>query len=140
MQEIYLLNMGDTIDKVKVEYGDREYLPSEEVVFGKKFITLKKGSDDIRVVRNYLPLYKYITKKGETMLDIMSRGFEIVAGESGSEGQIILLSKPKSIRYTVAPLESLDAIASKFGVNKCSIMSSNNLNTDKLFVGQILWI
>ena len=72
--------------------------------------------------------------------DIMSRGYEIVGANGCEEGDILLIHKPKSIRYTVSPLDKLEDIAKKYGISKYDIMSSNNLNTDKLFVGQILWI
>lgn len=140
MREIYLLNMGDSIDRVRYEYGDREYELSIDLVLNKRYITLEKGTDDITIVRNYLPLFEYKLSSEENMMDIMARGFEILNKEDDDIGDTLLLSKPKSIRYVVSPLENLEDIAKKFGVSKGSIISSNSLRTDKLFVGQILWI
>lgn len=140
MREIYLLNMGDSIDRVRYEYGDREYELSGDTVLNKRYITLEKGTDDITIVRNYLPLFEYKLSGEENMMDIMARGFDILNKEDNDIGDTLLLSKPKSIRYVVSPLENLEDIAKRFGVSKGSITSSNSLRTDKLFVGQILWI
>lgn len=132
--------MGDSIDRVRYEYGDREYELSEDMVLNKRYITLERGTDDITIVRNYLPLFEYKISVDENMMDIMARGFDILNKEDCDIGDTLLLSKPKSIRYVVSPLENLEDIAKRFGVNKGTIISSNNLRTDKLFVGQILWI
>lgn len=132
--------MGDSIDRVRYEYGDREYELSIDLVLNKRYITLEKGTDDITFVRNYLPLFEYKLSSDENMMDIMARGFEILNKEDDDIGDTLLLSKPKSIRYVVSPLENLEDIAKRFGVSRGSIISSNSLRTDKLFVGQILWI
>ena len=140
MQEVYLLNPGDTVSKVKFEYPNCCGVVGLDTIENKKYMILKDGSSDIRLIRNYLPMYLYKVKSGENTIDIFSRGFEILGGEAKKEGDILLIHKPKSIRYVVSPLETLDNIAEKYGVSKYDIMSGNNLVTDKLFVGQIIWI
>lgn len=140
MREIYLLNMGDSVDRVKYEYGDREYELSNDLVLNKRYITLEKGMDDITIVRNYLPFFEYKLSDGENIMDILARGFDVLNKENCDAGDTLILSKPKSIRYVVGPLENLEDISCRFGVSKGSIITSNNLKTDKLFVGQILWI
>ena len=86
-----------------------------------------------------MPVYDYKVKPNESLLDIVSRGFktDVVSVSSGDE---IILTKPKSIRYVVSPLETLQDIAFKFGVTTSDIIQNNDLKTEKLFVGQILWI
>lgn len=140
MREVYLLKAGDSIEKVKMEFGEGEYFVGTEKVLGKDNIVLKNGSDDVTIVKNYTPLILTAIKNGETPMDIMARGFEVVAKTGDKSGDSVILSKPKSIRYVVSPLETLDDIANKFCVDKLAIMSSNRLATTKLFVGQILWI
>lgn len=142
MREVYLLNEGDTLEKVKYDCGDGQYRMGEDKILGKKYMVLNAGGDDITVIRNYMPLYISHVKEKQNVLDIMSSGFNIVASQSKDieVGDMLILNRPKSVRYVVSPLESLDTIANKFGVEKSIIMSSNNLKTDKLFVGQILWI
>lgn len=140
MREIYLLNMGDSVDRVKYEYGDREYELSNDLVLNKRYITLEKGMDDITIVRNYLPFFEYKLSDVENIMDILARGFDVLNKENCDAGDTLILSKPKSIRYVVGPLENLEDISCRFGVSKGSIITSNNLKTDKLFVGQILWI
>ncbi len=140
MQEVYLLNPGDTASKVKFEYPDCNSVLGLDTIQNKKYVILKEGSADIRFVRNYLPMYLYKVKGGENTIDILSRGFEIIGGDCEKEGDLLLIRKPKSVRYVVSPLETLDNIADKYGVSKYDLMTSNNLLTEKLFVGQIIWI
>lgn len=141
MKEIYLLNMGDTIEKAKQELGlVGHYALSEDKVLGSNYIELNSGGDDITIVKNYLPSYIYKVRNNENIMDILSRGFVVNGVDSVSAGDLLILTKPKSIRYIVGPLETLNSIAKKFGVDKDVIMVTNNLMTEKLFVGQILWI
>ncbi len=140
MKEVYLLSLGDTMEKVKLELGDGDYVFGDKKILGKDNIVLQKGTDDIVVIKNYTPLIKTTIKRGETPMDIMARGFEIVAKTGENSGDMVILNKPRSIRYVVSPLETLDDISKKFQVSKSAIMSSNGLSSSKLFVGQILWI
>lgn len=140
MREIYLLNKGDTVDKIKFELGVENITISNEKIFGYKFAEIEKGSDDVLIVKNYLPLFSYTLDGEDNYLDILARGFKIDSAKEIKSGDTIILSKPRSIRYVVSPLETLDEIALKFGVTKFDIMENNAMKTDKLFVGQILWI
>ena len=140
MREIYLMNKGDTIDKIKYELGVNNINISDKKVFGYKFAEIEKGSDDISIVKNYLPLFSYVVGSDDNYLDILARGFKIDSAKEVTSNDTIILSKPRSIRYVVSPLETLDEIAMKFGVTKLDIMGNNAMKTEKLFVGQILWI
>ena len=141
MKEIYMLNKGDNVDKISYEYEiDGKINILQNKYFDFKFVELTKGTDDVLIVKNYLPVYEYIVKKNETVLDILSRGFKIENTEMINEGDVVVINKPKSIRYITKPLDKLEDIAKKIGVDKNYIMMVNNLKTDKLFVGQILWI
>ena len=140
MREIYLMNKGDTVDKIKYELGVDDITISDEKVFGYKFAEIERGSDDVSIVKNYLPLFSYIVENDDNYLDILARGFKIDRAKEVITGDTIILSKPRSIRYVVSPLETLDEIALKFGVSKINIMQNNSMKTEKLFVGQILWI
>ena len=140
MREIYLMNKGDTLDKIKYELGVDNITISDEKVFGYKFAEIERGSDDVSIVKNYLPLFSYIVDNDDNYLDILARGFKIDSAKEVNSGDTIILSKPRSIRYVVSPLETLDEIALKFGVTKINIMQNNSMKTEKLFVGQILWI
>lgn len=141
MKEIYLLNKGDSVDKIKYEYGLSNNLKiSDKKVFDYNYVDLSEGLDDVMIVRNYLPNYEYRVKKNETLMDLLSIGYKVENTRDLSEGDIVILSKPKSIRYVTKPLEKLSDISRKFGISEKYIMETNNLNCDKLFVGQILWI
>ncbi len=140
MKEIYLLNRGDSLDKIKYEFKEaRDIELAEDRIFGYKYATIDKGLDDVIIVNNYLPAYDYKVKNNESLLDILARGFKTEA-LSVSSGDEIILTKPKSIRYVVSPLETLQDIAFKFGVTTSDLIQNNDLKTEKLFVGQILWI
>lgn len=140
MREIYLLNNGDSLKKISVDLDAQDIKVADTKLFGYNFAITKDGMDDLTIVKNYLPMYVYKIKKEDNYLDILARGFKMEGGENISEGDIVVLKKPNSIRYVVSPLETLDDISFKFGLDKKDIMLNNNLHTDKLFVGQILWI
>ena len=141
MKEIYLLSRGDNISKIKYEQNvEIELVKSKDKIFDYDYVNLTSGTDDVMVVRNYYPYFIYNVKKGDTLIDLMSRGFDVNVLGDISEGDKIILHKPKSIRYIVKPLETLDSIATMFGVDKFDIISTNKLLTEKLFIGQILWI
>ena len=140
MREIYLLNNGDSIKKISFELGKENIKVAPDKLFGYKYAIIENGTDDISVVKNYLPSFVYKVKKEDKYLDILARGFKIDSNDNINADDIIILKKPRSIRYVVSPLETLDKIAYKFGTKEEDIMINNNLSTNKLFVGQILWI
>ncbi len=140
MREIYLLNNGDSIKKIEYELNMNNIKLANDKVFGHKYAILSDGLDDIILVKNYLPSYVYKVKSEDNYLDILARGFKLDTNKTLNTDDIIILKKPKSIRYIVSPLENLEDIAYKFGINKEDIKINNNLQTEKLFVGQILWI
>lgn len=141
MREVYLMSKGESIEKIKKQYrlSDIDILHDIEIL-NSKCLELKHGSDDITIVRNYLPYIEYIVKNEETVLDLMSRGFEVNVNCNISEGDLIILRRPRSIMHQVKPLETIDDIAKKYGVTVDYIMEVNYLTIEKLFIGQILWI
>lgn len=141
MKEIYLLNKGDSINKINYEFKTNKKIEkSNNKVFDYDYAVLNEGNDDIIVVKNYLPVYEYRIKKNESILDLLARGVEVNNVTDIRENDLVILSKPKSIRYVVKPLEKLDNISNKFGLDKEYIIETNKLQSDKLFVGQILWL
>ena len=68
MREIYILNKGDSIDKVRYEYPNlKNNKVSENTIFGYKFIELNNEYSNIAVVKNYLPYYEYRVEKNENI-------------------------------------------------------------------------
>ena len=112
----------------------------ENNTFGFKYASISEGSDDICIVNNYLPYFEYVIKKEDTLLDILSKGYKIQNTRDIVEGDVVIINKPRSIRYVTKPLEKMEDIANKFGLKKEYIMEVNNLSCEKLFVGQILWL
>ena len=143
MKEVCFINKGESIEKLKKQYGysDVNYNNNDKK-FENYYIEIGKGSDDVLIVKNYLPSILYKVKKNETVLDIMSRGYEIEGvGSTGvNEGDIVILNKPRNLRHFVRPLETLEMISFKYGVEKSVIIETNQLSGEKLFVGQMLWI
>lgn len=140
MKEICIVNNGENINKIKYMYNDNTLKQSNNKIKGFNYVELKSGSDDIIIVKNYRPYFLYKMKDGETLLDIVAKGFNVDSGDNVVANDIVILSKPNSLRHVVKPLETLEKIASKYNISKVDIMTTNNLKTDKLFVGQILWI
>ena len=135
-----MLNKGDSVDKVKYEFKDASSDVLINHAFDFRYVDITAGNDDIQIVHNYLPPIEYVISNDDTILDNLSRGFKVDAGDNVVSGDLVILSKPKSIRYIVKPLESIEDIAKKFGLKSDYIMQVNNLSSPKLFVGQILWI
>lgn len=140
MKEIYLFNNGDGINKVRFQLSLPNLQEEQDELFGHRYAVIEKGSDDIIIVKNYLPTIVYRVCREDNYLDILARGFDTIADENLNEFDVILLKKPSSIRYVVSPLETIDDIALRFGLLKEDILINNKLSCEKLFVGQILWI
>lgn len=141
MKEIYILNKGDSVEKAKEElHLIGNYKISSDKILNKNYIEINNGLEDLIVIKNYLPYYLYRVKKDETLMDILSKGYDVQGVSSLNTNDLIIISKPKSIRYVVKPLENLEEISIKFNIDKKVIMETNNLSTDRLFIGQILWI
>ena len=140
MRIIHLLDKGETLNKVNKQYGRKNLLISNDKIFNRYYVCINNNDDSVILVNNYRPIYEYTLNDDESTLDVMARGFEISGNPYAGKGETVILSKPKSIRYIVKPTDNLTDIANKFGVNVDDIVESNNLNTEKLFVGQVLWI
>ena len=56
------------------------------------------------------------------------------------KGRTYILDRVDCILYRVKPMEKLSQIACKYGKTEQEIMTDNNLQTDKLYIGQILVI
>lgn len=139
MKEVCILNQGDSIDKIRYEYNECN-LGEICKIMGFNAVELSSGRDDIIIVKNYFPYFVYKINQDESILDILARGFDCGGVVDARPNDTIVISKPRSIRYTVKPLENIYEISNKVGVSVEQIKVSNNLISDKLFVGQILWI
>lgn len=141
MREVCFVNKGENVQKIGYSLGlTGKKECAHERILGYKYIEIEAGSDDITIVRNY---HSYNLKRveiGESILDIYAQGYEVVGGEIFESGDVLILKRPMGIRYNVKPLETLDDISQKFGIDINEIIQNNNLSTDKLFVGQILII
>ena len=113
---------------------------SDDKLFNNNYLTVKDGSDEIIIVKNYLPYFIYNVSKKDNVLDIMARGFNVDSSREICENDVVVLTKPHQLKHIVKPLENLDKIANIYSITKDEIIKLNGLQTDKVFVGQILWI
>ncbi|MGN0961705.1 MAG: LysM peptidoglycan-binding domain-containing protein [Christensenellales bacterium] len=141
MKEICFVNKGDNIQKLSQILGisPNSYIEDNKL-FDNKYVVINNGEDDIICVKNYSPYFIKKISKENTLLDIYALGYEIVGNSNPEENDVVVVKKICGVRYIVKPLEKLDDISKKFGVDKTIIMQNNNLITEKLFVGQVLII
>lgn len=142
MKEICIVNKGENSEKLiySMSLNIKDKQEDYNKNFNFKYITLEQGSDDITIVRNYNPLHIRKIQENETLLDIYANGFEINNSQDIKEGDIVVLSRPEGLKYSVKPLETITDISKMFSISVEEIISKNNLETEKLFVGQILII
>lgn len=142
MKEIVILNKGDNINKLSMSIGCLKNLHlSTEKILGYRYVEVSDGEDDIVVIRNYQPFFVKTIDENNTLLDIYARGYNVIGGDSNLQtNDIVVVKKIEGLKYTVSPLEKIDDIAHKLGVDKKEIIDKNALKTEKLFVGQVLII
>lgn len=134
MKEICFVRVGDTIKKLNYRLGiSIQSKPEKNTVLGYNYLTLKDGSDDIQLVKNYEPYFISSVTNEDVLKE---RGYNITC----SYRDRIICNRPSGVKYCVKPLETLEEISKKLGVSVEEIMLSNKLNTHKLFVGQVLYI
>lgn len=54
------------------------------------------------------------------------------------EGEVIKVLKEYSISHIVKPMETLTSIAQKYNTTAETLVRTNNLKSDRLFIGQII--
>ena len=134
MKEICLINKGDSVSKLNYSLGiDASLLINNDTMHGCRYVTIEEGDNSVQIVRNYNPYF--ITNN--MSVDVVSKfDFNIVA----KVNKHIIFHKSSGVKYVVKPLETIENICNKFDVDKEYIITTNNLKSTKLFVGQILII
>ena len=84
---------------------------------------VKNGLDDIVIVKNYR--YRELKKCEITSLNEKNNEYNIVDVENYNI-------------HIVQPMETLKSVSEKYGVRIEDLKKINNLNMDRLFIGQIL--
>jgi len=84
---------------------------------------ITEGYDDIVIIKNYK--YKRIKKSKVKKLN-------------NEENSCIIEEIENCEKYIVKPLDTLKSISNKFNRSEDHIKEKNKLNTNKLFIGQIL--
>jgi len=141
MQRIYLLRENEPIEKIAKIYSKdpQDISHSTKKLLGYNYAILEDGEDDIVLIENYCPPRIHKVTSEDTKEILLSQGYEI-SKETIEEDDIILLTKIEGKKHIVKPLETLDNIANSYFMDKLDIIKRNKLKTEKLFIGQILWI
>ena len=137
MKKIHILNSGDSVETLNVLYSaNMSGLKISKCCLGN-YVSVSDGADDYYIVQNYNPIILYRVKPNETMMDIITKGFEVVDGVVEAN-EYVALRRPDGYKHRVKPAENLSKIANMYGVTTQSLIEKNNLKTAKLYVGQIL--
>ena len=137
MKKIHILNSGDSVETLNVLYStNMSGLKISKCCLGN-YVSVSDGADDYYIVQNYNPIILYRVKPNETMMDIITKGFEVVDGVVEAN-EYVALRRPDGYKHMVKPAENLSKIANMYGVTTQSLIEKNNLKTAKLYVGQIL--
>ncbi|MBQ7351938.1 MAG: LysM peptidoglycan-binding domain-containing protein [Clostridia bacterium] len=143
MKEICIINKGDNLKKIAMDYGltiDNVSNINLDSDWHFQYIDLNNNTDEITLVKNYNCVYLRKIRDGEGVLDVYASGLEPFADSSIIQGEMAVLSKPQGFRYSVKPLDTLEKIAKTYGVLEDDIIQKNGLTSNKIFVGQILLI
>lgn len=138
MREVCLINCGENRRKAGYITGLSFDMMQgdDQIVNGMRSVVVKPGEEAVTIVRNYRPLFTFDTQK-IALMDIYAMGYIIDGSE---DDRWVVASRQEGIKYIVHPLEQLTDIAKKFDVTEQYIIDTNNLKTNKLFVGQVLFI
>ena len=141
MQKIYLLRENEPLEKIAKIFNQElsSIKKSANKILGYNYAILEDGANDIILIENYHPPRIYKVLEGDTKESILSKGYEF-QNEQIEENDIILLTKIEGKKHIVRPLDTLENIANSYFIDKSDIIKRNNLKTEKLFIGQILWI
>ncbi len=87
----------------------------------------------------------YQVQNGETLNEISNKfeGCKIVRNNPTIdmyEGEVIKIIRQNRKAHIVKPMENLDAIASRYNTTTEKLVELNNLNSKRLFVGQVIII
>ena len=143
MQIVYLLKENEPKEKVaKICNVKTETLQfnNENKIIGYNYEIVKDSDEDFQIINNYFVPKIYEIKEDDSLESLQALGYEIIPNEKVNANDIVLLNKISGKRHVVKPLEKLNDIANMYYTSVNKIIKRNNLNSDKLFIGQILYI
>lgn len=112
----------------------------EMVIQNKQGEYIPKMVDhSVYLVENAQKDFVYKIKKTDTLETLKKKFGDLDFGYIYA-GKCIYIASTNALKYVVKPLDTLTKICEKFHVEKESIISINNLKTERLFVGQKLKI
>lgn len=140
MQILYTINKRDDINIYNKKYNQKK--EENDLIENKwgKFYNIENGSNDFYYVKNYNLTKILKIKDYDEILSLKNMGFEIDYDEDFYNQNYVSISKVHDIRHVVKPLETLYGIAQIYGIDKNQIIFNNKLKSEKLFIGQILFI
>lgn len=140
MQRVHLINQNESIEKVSVIYGidSNKIKLSNKKINGSSYFSLSGYDDGIYLLENYHAPFVF-TVKNESHNELVSAGYDLKTAQI-SEDDVLLLQLAQGQKHIVRPLEKLEHIANFYHTPKSEIIKRNHLKTEKLYIGQILWI
>ncbi len=120
------------IDKSQVKEHEYSILNYKALVFGE-------GSKDIIYLQNFNHRQiKYLFNKND--LDSLKQSNYDIIPSTYKIGDYVMITSKIGKKHIVAPLENLKSISKKYDIEKDEIIASNGLKSEKLFIGQCLWL
>lgn len=140
MQKVHILENNESKEKIAYYYSldASQVVQGKDKIMDKKYVVLEQGCENVKLIKNYFPPFVYFVKTLECKDKIKSAGFSVK--DDAEVGDILLLQKNQGIKHVVKPMETLDDIAKSYQTQSKEIIEQNQLKTDRLFIGQILWI
>jgi len=140
MQKIYLIKQQESASKVAVLYNMNvhQIKQGSRKIEGHNFYALSGYDDGIYIIENYNQPF-ILRVQNQTKEQLTALGYEISQNEINKD-DVVLLSLKNGKRHIVRPLEKLQEIANRYSVSINDIIKQNNLKTEKLYIGQILWV
>ena len=143
MQIVYLLKENEPKEKVaKICNVKTESLKfnNENKILGYNYAIVKDGDEDFQIINNYFVPKIYEIKEDDSLESLQALGYEIVPNEKVNANDIVLLNKISGKRQVVKPLEKINDRANMYYTSVNEIIKQNNLKSDKLFIGQIIYL
>lgn len=153
MRIIYRVSSGENLSDICKKYNTTKEevikindLVSEELKEGYELI-MPNNESDFAILKNVdKEVFVEVTLVNiDNIKQIMSNNKVVASSvvQDGRVGDKIIvkqsrINKPKV--HIVKPMETIHIISNKYNIDKNDIVQKNNLNTTRLFVGQILEI
>lgn len=101
----------------------------------KNFVYVPNADSGVYVVGNFNK-EKLISVDNDDNISELKKQYNLKGDIQA--GDVFLVNNTE--KYVVQPLDTMEKICEKLGIDESYIIEKNNLKTDKLFIGQILMV